>query len=290
MNNKFVDEFLSNRDETFKNIKESEYSWNKFIIYWSKILDDYSVDNVLNLYSYNSSGRVFKTFDEWNSDTIERRIKPKSKGIPILKDNYKIYVFDIKQTYGKEYRIWNYNHYTDNSILKYYQNQNNIDNDNNKNIDENFYSVIFKHIKSNIEKEYTVIPENEVEFIAKTMTSLFLSKANFNIFSLPSSYENLDKMNEEDILKCLQISNKETATIFNDFINKVNEIESIQNYIQTNVLFNYKNEKNVSNKPSYLYAILVPIPKPVDKTTDVVNKVIFAQRGNCFLLIFFFSS
>ena len=49
MNNKFVDEFLSNRDETFKNIKESEYSWNKFIIYWSKILDDYSVDNVLNL-------------------------------------------------------------------------------------------------------------------------------------------------------------------------------------------------------------------------------------------------
>ncbi len=248
MNNKFVDEFLSNRDETFKNIKESEYSWNKFIIYWSKILDDYSVDNVLNLYSYNSNGRVFKTFDEWNSDTIERRIKPKSKGIPILKDNYKIYVFDIKQTYGKEYRIWNYNHYTDNSILKYYQNQNNIDNDNNKNIDENFYSVIFKHIKSNIEKEYTGIPENEVEFIAKTMTSLFLSKANFNIFSLPSSYENLDKMNEEDILKCLQISNKETATIFNDFINKVNEIESIQNYIQTNVLFNYKNEKNVSNK------------------------------------------
>ena len=248
MNNKFVDEFLSNRDETFKNIKESEYSWNKFIIYWSKILDDYSVDNVLNLYSYNSNGRVFKTFDEWNSDTIERRIKPKSKGIPILKDNYKIYVFDIKQTYGKEYRIWNYNHYTDNSILKYYQNQNNIDNDNNKNIDENFYSVIFKHIKSNIEKEYTGIPENEVEFIAKTMTSLFLSKANFNIFSLPSSYENLDKMNEEDILKCLQISNKETATIFNDFINKVNEIESIQNYIQTNVLFNYKSEKNVSNK------------------------------------------
>ena len=105
MNNKFVDEFLSNRDETFKNIKESEYSWNKFIIYWSKILDDYSVDNVLNLYSYNSSGRVFKTFDEWNSDTIERGIKPKSKGIPILKDNYKIYVFDIKQNIKRQIQI-----------------------------------------------------------------------------------------------------------------------------------------------------------------------------------------
>ena len=47
------------------------------------------------------------TFDEWNSSKIDRRIKPKSKGIPIFDNNFKVYVFDIKQTYGKEYRIWN---------------------------------------------------------------------------------------------------------------------------------------------------------------------------------------
>lgn len=29
------------------------------------------------------------TFDEWNSEQIARRIKPKSKGIPILVDNKK---------------------------------------------------------------------------------------------------------------------------------------------------------------------------------------------------------
>ena len=182
MNKKFVDEFLSNRDETFKNIKNSEYSWNKFIIYWSKILDDYSVDNVLNLYSYNSSGKIFKTFEEWNSEDIERRIKPKSKGIPILKDNYKIYVFDIKQTYGKDYNVWSYNHYSDNSLLKYYQLKNNIDNDPNNKLDNNLYDVIYNKTKNNIVKEYTGMTENEVEFIAKTMTSLFLSKINFNIY------------------------------------------------------------------------------------------------------------
>ena len=48
------------------------------------------------------------TFDEWNSEPIARRIKPKSKGIPILVDNKKIYVFDIKQTYGRDYNKWNY--------------------------------------------------------------------------------------------------------------------------------------------------------------------------------------
>ena len=111
MNKEFVNDFFNIRDETLKDIQDNSYNWNRFIIYWSKILDDYSIDNVLNLYSYNSSGRVFKTFDDWNSEEIGRRIKPKSRGIPIIVNDAKIYVFDIRQTYGKEYRTWNYNHY-----------------------------------------------------------------------------------------------------------------------------------------------------------------------------------
>ena len=121
MNKEFVNDFFNIRDETLKDIQGNSYVWNRFIIYWSKILDDYSIDNVLNLYSYNSSGRVFKTFDDWNSEEIGRRIKPKSRGIPIIVNDAKIYVFDIRQTYGKEYRTWNYNHYIDKDILNYYQ-------------------------------------------------------------------------------------------------------------------------------------------------------------------------
>ena len=95
MNNEFIQEYFGIRDETFNEIRENSYNWNKFINYWSKILDKYSVDNVLNLYSYNSSGRIFMTFDDWNTEEVGRRIKPKSKGIPIIEDNHKIYVFDI---------------------------------------------------------------------------------------------------------------------------------------------------------------------------------------------------
>ena len=58
--------------------------------------------------------------------------------------NGKIYVFDIRQTYGKDYGIWHYNHLVDNSILEYYQNSINFSNDDDKNINENFYDTFYE--------------------------------------------------------------------------------------------------------------------------------------------------
>lgn len=248
MNNDFFRNFLDIRDKTLNDIQSDKNSWNRFINYWSKILDKYSVDNVLNLYTYNSTGKIYMTFEEWNSEEISRRIKPKSKGIPILKDNYKIYVFDIKQTYGRDYIVWNYNHFVDESILKYYQEKIGINDNNNKSLYENFYDTFYELSLKQIMNNYTTMTNSEVEFIAKTMTSLFLSKSNFNISKFPNSYELLDNMDSDDILKCMQIANKETAIIYNDFVSKVSVLENIQNYIQTNVLFQLKNDKLLNNE------------------------------------------
>ena len=262
MNNDFFGEFLAIRDETLKNIQLDNNSWNKFITYWSKILDKYSVDNVLNLYTYNSSGRTFMTFDEWNSEEVGRRIKPKSKGIPIIINNWKGYVFDIRQTYGKEYRTWNYNHFVDKSLLEYYQDNVDITNDDNKSLYENFYDTFYEISIKQIMNNYMRMSAEEVEFVAKTMTSLFLAKANFNIYNLPNSYELLEEMDSDDILKCMQIANKETATIYNDFIEKATSLENIQNYIQTNVLFQFKDDNILSNeeKQNFLSGIEVNTP------------------------------
>lgn len=246
MNKDFLDEFISTRDDTLNEIKTSLYNWNKFITYWANILDKYSIDNVLNLYSYNSNGKTFMTFDEWNSEQIARRIKPKSKGIPILVDNKKIYVFDIKQTYGRNYNKWNYSHYVDNAILKYYQTELNVKNDNSKSFNENFYDIIYKTSLLKIVDDYKETTAEEVKFIAKTMASLFLSKSNFNIYTLPNVYEELNLMENEDILKCMQISNRETTILYNDFINDVNNLENIQNYIQTRILFLLKENGVIS--------------------------------------------
>lgn len=243
MNNEFINEYLAIRDETLKDIQTDISSWNKFITYWSKILDKYSVDNVLNLYNYNSSGRVFMTFDEWNSSEIERRIKSKSKGIPIIKDNWKTYVFDIRQTYGKDYKIWNYNHFVDKPILEYYQYQVGITNDDNKTLYDNYYDTFYEISLKQIMNNYITMSADEVEFVAKTMTSLFLAKSNFNIYNLPTSYEILEEMDSDDILKCMQIANKETAILYNDFVEKSSSLESVQNYIQKTVLSQFKVDK-----------------------------------------------
>ncbi len=263
MNNDFFREFLAIRDETLKNVQLDNNSWNKFITYWSKILDKYSVDNVLNLYNYNSTGRTFMTFDEWNSEEIGRRIKPKSKGIPIIINNWKGYVFDIRQTYGKDYRVWNYNHFVDKSVLEYYQDKVGITNDEHKSLYENFYDTFYELSIKQIMNDYTTMTADEVEFIAKTMTSLFLAKANFNIYNLPSSYELLDEIvDTDDILKCMQIANKETAILYNDFMEKATSLENIQNYIQTNVLFQFKDDKilNGEEKQNFLSGIEVNTP------------------------------
>lgn len=248
MSKDFLNEFISTRDDTLAEIKTSSYNWNKFIAYWANILDRYSIDNVLNLYSYNSNGKTFMTFDEWNSEQIARRIKPKSKGIPILVDNKKIYVFDIKQTYGRDYNKWNYSHYIDNAILKYYQTELDVKNDNSKNFNENFYDVIYKKSLLKIVDNYKDTTAEEVEFIAKTMTSLFLSKSNFNIYTLPNVYKELNLMENEDILKCMQISNRETIILYNDFKSKANDLENIQNYIQTRILFLLKENGRIEEK------------------------------------------
>ena len=242
MNEDFLNEFISTRDDTLTEIKTSLYKWNNFITYWANILDKYSIDNVLNLYSYNSNGKIFMTFDEWNSKQIARRIKPKSKGIPIFVDNKKIYVFDIKQTYGRDYNKWNYKHYVDNAILKYYQTELGIKNDDSKSFDENFYDIIYKKSLLKIFDDYKDTNAEELEFIAKTMASLFLSKANFNIYNLPNVYEKLNLMENEEILKCMQISNRETINLYNSFIEDTKSLEDVQNRIQSRLLFGFERD------------------------------------------------
>ena len=247
MQNEFKKDFFDTRDEILSNIKENPYNWNKFITYWAKILDKYSVDNVFNLYSYNPTGRIYYTFDEWNNKNIDRRIKPKSKGIPILVNDHKTYVFEIKQTYGRDYKEWSYRHYIDKEILLYYQTKNDITNDVNISLNENFYNTFKEISKNNILNNYNNLKEEEVEFISKMMTSLFLSKINFNIYTLPSSFELYNNLSDDEILKCMQISNKETAKIYKDFSLNADKITKVQDVFKKSVIEQHKSNDYITN-------------------------------------------
>ena len=248
MQNEFRKDFFETRDDMLSNIKENPYNWNKFIVYWSKILDRYSVDNVFNLYSYNPSGKIYYTFDDWNSRNIDRRIKPKSKGIPILVNDRKTYVFEIKQTYGRDYKEWAYHHDVDKEVLLYYQSKNNILNNKDISIEQNLYNTFKEISKVNVQSNYSNLKEEEVEFISKMMTSLFLSKANFNIFRLPSSYELNSNLSDDEILKCMQISNKETAKIYKDFALNADKLSKIQDEFKKIVIEQHKSNEYLSNE------------------------------------------
>ena len=270
MNEEFYDEFISIRDDTLDSIKTSLLSWNKFVIFWSSILDKYSINNILNLYYYNSSGKYYMTFSEWNSESINRRIKPKSKGIPILIDNQKSYVFDIKQTYGKEYNIWKYNHYTEDTMLKYYQNLLKIENDDTKNLYENLYDVIYKVSFLQIVDDYTDVSIEEIRIVAKMMTSLFLAKTNFNINNLPSTYEELKLIKDNSILTCMQIANKETAKLFNNFKEIANNLETIQKHIQNQVILHLKTD---NNENTIKQNMLLSLEKNTNFNYDLLEKI-----------------
>ena len=95
LNEKFKIEFYENRDSTLVDILKDKRSWYDYSKFWSRNLGYHSVDNLINIYSYNPRGSMFATFDEWNSEKVDRHIKKNNHGIPILEDGYKNYVFDI---------------------------------------------------------------------------------------------------------------------------------------------------------------------------------------------------
>lgn len=250
----FKEEFLKNRNITLEEIKESHYNWNKFIYFWSKILDKYSIDNIINIYSYNPNGTVFMTFDDWNSENIGRRIKPKSKGIPILDNNFKNYVFDIRQTFGREYNDWKYIHTVDNELFDFYKINNNLDVDDKANDNSKYYKLFNRYFDNYVNNNYLDISDEEVELISNIMTSLFLYKANFNIHDFENSYNHIGRIEDEVLLKCMQIANKETNAMYKEFWDNAINLENALNYIQTNILLQYKTKDFIPNsdKQSFL--------------------------------------
>ena len=268
MNNDFNKEFIKIRNNVLFDVIKDKSNWDNFLIYWSNLFENYSVDSILNFYFYNSTGTTFFTFDEWNSENIGRRIKPKSKGIPINYNGYKVYFFDIKQTYGKEFKKWKYNHYVDQEILDYYEHI--IDKgEKKKSIDKDFYELFNSIIKNNVESNYN-LDKSEVEFVVETMTSLFLYKTNFNIHELSKSFDKIIDLPSEEVLKCMQIVNKETTTIYREFQLLVSNLSNVKDEIKEIVLSNNKID-------NYDYELdkeyLIEISERNDLNTKLVNDI-----------------
>ena len=121
---------------------------------------------------------------------FDMREQPSGERTFDLNLDYKYYVFDIRQNYGKEYKEWKYYHIIDNEILEFYKDKYKISFAN-TNVRDDIYNVFHQIIGNKIKDNYIDLKDNEVEFIVDTMTSLFLSKNTFSLNHLKNNYNNI---------------------------------------------------------------------------------------------------
>ena len=81
------------------NIKENLLEFLKYSSQFYKA-NYYNIDNIIKLYQYFPKGKMFATYDDWNS--IGRKIIVGQHGVKLTGiNNSNFYLFDISQTYGK---------------------------------------------------------------------------------------------------------------------------------------------------------------------------------------------
>lgn len=79
--------------------------WEAFLRFWSRQYK-YSFENVLEIYERDQAGTAYATIKQWNN--LGRLVNAGTKGIPIIKNNQRRHVFDIRNTFGKEVTIWQF--------------------------------------------------------------------------------------------------------------------------------------------------------------------------------------
>ena len=179
----------------------------------------FSMSEALQIFIANPSVSVCKTFDEWN--LIKRRVSKGEKAISYTSDNnpyLKCYVFDIKQTYGRNY-----------PPKTYRKRKHLVDEINNINvIKENYLFETYSNLV-NVVNEYLTendyLKENELENkFLKNYVAIFVNATFSNTLSIPF---NLD-------LEYLPTNRR---------IDLISEAEKIATELSEFVL-----EKNVENK------------------------------------------
>ena len=271
----FLKDYNTKLQDLLFNLKQDSKSFNNFLNFWADNLGNQSFNNLMMLFSYRPNGRIFATFDEWNSDKINRRIKPKSKGIPILKNDRVIHVFELSQTYGKKYSIWSNNREHDRQLVESY---NKIYNKNT--VDLEIYSIIQNAITKNLIDDYYDLSDDDIKVISHGVATIVCMRAKYKV-----SVENKNflyslsfNMPNKQILKCYQIINRESINQYSvlysaliDFI-KNDTIKVKNNQINNNKLSD-------DNVDKYVNIVLVDAFERSSKKEEIVD-VLLSNKKN----------
>lgn len=239
MSSKFEEEYELMRDETLNNISNDKNEWYKFLNFWSNNVVQYSINNLLNIYSANPTGTIFATYEEWNSPSISRMIKPKHTGIAIKKDGNKVHVFELSQTYGKSFYLWKYNHQVDEELINYYSRPIRVDNSS-----KSLHTILLSKTGTYINNQYEdSLTKDEKDFINDTISNIIMAKLHFNITdTYEETYNKLNSFDFNNKLKCLHLINREATNMYNEIKKDISNLSLAKDKISKLVVDEYEKE------------------------------------------------
>ena len=209
------------------NIKENLLDFLKFSSQFYKA-NYYNIDNLVKLYKNFPSGKMFATYDDWNS--IGRKIIAGQHGIQFKGiNNYIFYLFDISQTYGKEITFHKFNKSNESRVINELNDKYKIELDIENNSDSFFNSIknVTKNLIKNKELDFN---DQEIEFISYTAGLLTLNKCGYTI---DNNFNNVEYQN--NLISLEQ--------------NSFGYILDVSYYFYRNLMFEIKNiEKKLKNE------------------------------------------
>ncbi len=186
----------------------------------------YNIENVLYLYNECPHGRAFGTYDDWNM--VGRRIIANKHGYRLLnKENWRVIVFDISQTWGRKILFNQFDKEKAPIILESLQNTHQLEKENNitsEDTSKQFFETIRKIVLKKMKESDDNFNETDQNFIS-TLSSLFvLNKCNYNINNYYQ--ENLfDELKNPNYLELLDIS-------YDTYRNLMFEIKALEKEIK----------------------------------------------------------
>lgn len=98
---------MPSHNQVLADAMSSSGEWEAFLRFWSRQYK-YSFSNVLEIYEKDQAGTAFATIKQWNN--LGRLVNAGTKGIPIIKNDLRQHVFDIRNTFGNDVTIWHFDH------------------------------------------------------------------------------------------------------------------------------------------------------------------------------------
>ncbi|MDO5568770.1 MAG: SNF2-related protein [bacterium] len=256
-------------NDVIRNIIENQNNFNNYVKYASNLYKQ-DLDTIFTLFDSDPKGSYYGTFENWNG--IERRIKKGEHGILTYKNGKKVYLFDIRQTYGKSITMWKYDNLKTENVIKglynHYGIYEEIPVNKNKVL---FFRAIYKIAEEQLKKQNYDLNFNEEGIVANLTAQLVLTKCNYNVENY-SSLQMMYSTSIDDLAYLFDLSHQ----MFQEIMPQVIRIEKASEKI---ISKSTEKEKKISRE-QYVQASLFNLEEQKEEYEETeLDRVLVKGSG-----------